>query len=163
LSQLTFVNDLFLNGIDFSGHFPPLEPGIRSFRSLTRLRISHCHVDSFNDLADVLRSCHKLEDLKLVNNTCVSESIPVACSFPSLRHITIDTDPVTEDVTTFLLFFQPVPALHSFTFHYVAGPGNTEYVLPVNTFLQSIGPSLRHLDIDDLWGLESCSRTPLVI
>jgi hypothetical protein len=160
LSQLTVIKDLLLNHINFIGRIGSLDHGIRYFRSLTRLCISRCCFDSFNDLANVLRSCIILEDLSLAHTTWLhaSESVPVGGSLgPSLRHLAIRFISFPEDVIAWLLLLQPVPALHSFTFHSSARMENPGQV---NTLLQTLGPSLRHLDIRDA---VSCSCTLLAI
>jgi hypothetical protein len=161
-SQLTFIKDLYLDRIDFRGRIGSLGRGFRYFRSLTQLRIFCCDFNSFNDLANVLRSCIMLEDLSLVQVmwSPASESVPVAGSLPSLRNLDIRFVSYPEDVSAWLLFLQPVPALHSFTFHPHTRMANSGYHLQLNTFLKTVGPSLQHLDVDDA---VSCSCTLLTI
>jgi hypothetical protein len=163
LSQLAFVKSLLLSFINTKRRIGSLEHGIGYFRFLAQLSISHCHFDTFNDLANVLLSCATLEDLELVETSWppTSESVPVAGSLPSLRRLTIWFVCAPEEITAWLLSLQPVPALHSFIFRYDDWTENPAY-LPdtlLNTLLKTLGPSLQHLDIDDLDEQKSYSCT----
>jgi len=151
LSQLTSIEDLHLGFLFFNVNdgIAPLEHAFQYFRSLTRLRIFQCYFESFNELANVLRSCVALEGLSLVETKWYNdepESAPVMSSLPSLRHLAIQFVSHPEDVAAWLLLLHPVPALDSFSFRTHNGG---ECLLQVNTFLQTVGPSLRHLDIDN--------------